>query len=279
VSFASPVLDSLSTSVQSVHDVPTVKKLSDCHKRSRCQLPFCVWCISWKAWRERDRLRALIPRILAAGAPLQVWFLSAATSNSPAIKTHAIAAVDGINRLLLHSRLVNRVVASFSAVEIGLHLEGNVEIDDPFVHIHMIIVTRPIRISQPEWNLLWAASCPLARKMPPGVEIRRRRASTKYRHQAGLPMVVEPIWNADMVYAGELQTFEQHLERRISYATGWANPQLLKTELAFYTANPTIFIQHRLALKGTKHFAGNMCRNQKKKIEMEAADNLLVAQL
>lgn len=138
--------------------------------RGYCGSRFCLRCEHYKAFRQRKHLLKQLPAILKHNPTAQIWHVTACAQDchSEQLNEYARAVVTGTRRLLKHDDLKNRVIASFSALEVGF--DPNRE--HPLrAHTHTLLVTKQItsgryHMAASRWLTLWEQSCSLHRVRP-----------------------------------------------------------------------------------------------------------------
>jgi Replication protein len=223
--------------------------IDGCYGWKHCHSPYCLKCMSRRVMNERNNLKQLLPPLLHADLTLQCWFITAAAADNRDIRTHSLAAVTGMRRLLKHRRLKGRIVASFSVLEVA-HKTSRT---DPCAHIHTLIVTKPMdkgrhRISEAEWIRLWESVCPLARARDP---TRRLLRANRMRPKANLSIVVQRVPRA----TGDI-------DRVVNYCTKWATPLRAAGNYRDMLQDPDGFIQRIESLRGVTRFFGSLHRQR-----------------
>jgi hypothetical protein len=166
------------------------------------------------------------------------------------INRSAMVAVTGMKRLLKHPRLIRRVVASFSALEVSLKNSRT----EPCAHIHTLIVTRSIdkgrhRISEADWVTMWEESCSLARTRDPGKMMRKTS-----QPKPNLSLVAKFVPHGESV----------QLSKVISYVTKLATPANLADYFRPLIATPDEYIARMDALVGVTRYFGPLHRRRSK---------------
>lgn len=222
-------------------------KLSHCKPGAHCQSVFCLYCISYRASRNRSYLLETIPKLLDDDLDLELWFLTGMCADSADINTHARAAVRGMRKLLKHPHLVTRVQASFNALEV-IPKTGQL----PSAHVHTLIVTKQIsrgryRLSEATWIQMWERACdlPRLREDPQARMIRRNRN----REKPNLSLVA-------------VQVFRNHDDIRdsIGYVTKETHAHIVLDKYAHVLDHPDKFIERMTQLKGVTRFFGSLSK-------------------
>jgi hypothetical protein len=200
---------------------------------------------------KRKHLKTTLTALLSEHPTAELWHINGVTEDSPDVRTSAQVAVRGMKKVLKNPRLVKRVIASFSSLEI---ITGRGR-KDPSVHVHTLIVTRQIskgkyRIPRKEWIAIWENACPLARKPLPKPK-RTRKGPKKKPHdsfkavQHKLPMTTD---------------------KAIHYVTYYATLRHATEDYrALLNAPDDAFMKRQSALKGVTRFFGAMHRRPKRK--------------
>jgi len=124
-------------------------RVTSCYGYRQCNSTFCPRCLSRFAYRERQHLELALPQLLRADPDCEFWMLTGATKDSPDIRAHAQAAVNGMRTLLKHECLKNRVLAIFGSLEIAY--KGK----DPCSHVHALICVWQLNLGH-LWQLTLA---------------------------------------------------------------------------------------------------------------------------
>lgn len=135
--------------------------------RGYCGSRFCLSCEHYKALRQRKHLLRQLPAVLKENPAAQVWHVTACAQDchSEQLREYARAVITGTRRLLKHDDLKNRVIASFSTLEVGF--DPNRE-HPSRAHTHTLLVTKQItsgryHMAASRWLTLWEQSCTLHR--------------------------------------------------------------------------------------------------------------------
>jgi len=231
--------------------------IDGCYGWKNCKSAFCIKCMSRRTLKERRHLETILPDLLATDPTLQLWFVTAAAEDSPDIRTTAEAAVLGVRRLLRHPRLSNRVVGSFSVLEVAHKTSREYACS----HIHSLVVTRPMdrgrhRISEAGWIDLWEHCCPLARKRDPTVPLLRQNSK---RPKPNLSVVVEPVPRDG-----------PDITKVIRYCTKWSYADNITRNYRELLSKPGEFISRIQSLQGVTRFFGDLHLQRPKPIPHES---------
>jgi plasmid rolling circle replication initiator protein Rep len=219
--------------------------IDGCYGWKNCKSAYCVKCMSRRTLNERRHLEQTLPALLATDPTLQLWFVTSAAEDSADIRTTAKAAVQGVRQLLRHPRLKNRVVGSFSVLEIA-HKTSRV---DPCSHVHSLIVTKPMdkgrnRISEAEWVRLWEQCCPRARARDPTVRLLRQNSK---RPKSNLSIVVKHVPRDG-----------PDITKVIRYCSKWSYVANIVRNYRTLLIHPNNFIHRIQALTGVTRFFGSL---------------------
>ncbi|WP_263374007.1 protein rep [Granulicella aggregans] len=220
-------------------------RVRDCYGWTHCKSAFCIKCASRRVWKQRSHLKRELPALLEVAPSRQLWFLTGAAEDGSDVRELSQAAMLGMNRIVRHPRLKNRVISSFSVLEIA-HKTNRV---DPCCHVHTLVVTEPMhqgrhRISEREWIELWEECCPRPRKRDPTVPLVRSNAR---KPKPNLSFVAERVPRT-----------AQDIAKVIHYCTKWATPWRIIDSYRTLLANPHLFIERINALVGVTRFSGEL---------------------
>jgi hypothetical protein len=223
-------------------------KLDGCKPTRHCQSTFCLNCIRYRAIRNRTHLQLQIPKLLDEDINLELWFLTGAAADSPDVHKHATAAVTGMRRLLRHKRLANRVVASFSALEIASKTSPTL----PCCHVHSLVVCKQIshgryRISEADFVHLWERACDLPRLRADPMARMLRRNQNRKKENLSLVAVQIPRIPTD-------------ISSTISYVTKQAQPKRLLDDYEKLLGDPDAFINRIQQLHRVPRFFGDQAK-------------------
>lgn len=126
---------------------------------------------------------------------------------------------------------------------------------------------------------MWQEACPLARRLAPGEKIFRRQHNPNLKRKIQLPMDVVAVPREDRIFDGEMQTFDQHVTRKILYVTKWASALQIGIDFKAGLKNPAQFFKERKALVGVYRFFGNLSRGRMAKGEAAATRQEIIASL
>lgn len=223
-------------------------RMDSCRPGTRCNSAYCLRCIRARAISTRLRVHKSLAESLASDINLEVWFLTGCAADSEDVTTHARSAVRGMNRLFKHKRLRNRIVGTFSALEVAPKTSLL-----PCAHVHSLMVTRPItvgkyRISEAQFLEMWEESCEHHRpRLNPHEKMLRRNAARKKPHLSFVALQV--LKNAlDITRTADYLTKEANAERVI-----YNHEDLL--------LNPDNYIDRIQQLRHTTRFSGSLLTN------------------
>lgn len=225
-------------------------KVRHCYGFKQCHSPYCIKCASRRAFAQRKHLLTVVPKLLEQDDSCQVWLITGAAADNPDVKTTARACVSGMQRLLKHPRLRNRVIAYFSVLEVA-HKHGR---QHPCAHVHTLVVTKPInkgkyRISRRDWVRIWEGVCPQHRK-PLSIPRRRRKGTSAMIH-ASLDVRMIPRTADD-------------LNRVLRYCTKAARWRRVAQDYnQLLVPDPRVFLGRIAALKGIPRFFGPLHKGKR----------------
>lgn len=225
-------------------------KVRHCYGFKQCHSPYCIKCVSRRAFAQRKHLLAVLPKLLELDHSHQVWLITGAAADNPDVKTAARACVSGMRRLFKHPRLRNRVIAYFSVLEVA-HKHGR---QHPCAHVHALTVTKPIdngkyRISRRDWVHIWEDVCPQHRK--PLSLPRRRRKEASAKIHASLDIRRVPRTADDL----------NRVLRYCTKAARWS--RVAQDYHQLLVPDPRVFLGRIAALKGIPRFFGPLHKGKR----------------
>jgi hypothetical protein len=220
-------------------------RLRDCFGHHQCNTAWCLLCASRRARKQREHLMTALPEILR-DRRLQVWHVTGCSADSDDIRVHALAAMNGMRRLLKQPRLIGRVVTFFACLEV----EYKAYRSTPCAHCHALVVTRDITkgrnyISEPDWIAMWEEVNPLHRLRPADDDLTRRYTPKNPRKDTSIKAVLVKKPND----VNELD----HLARYVTY---WGTPNNAARYYRQLLKDPDLFIRHTKALFRVPRFIG-----------------------
>lgn len=275
VSIAQPPIKKQRTQIITVTDFPATQtliidclaqqdrldetvKLNSCERgkldsKGYCRSHFCLRCWHYKVGKQRKHLKRVLLAILKEHPRAELWHITACTADCHVeeIREHAKAAVDGTKRLLKCPELKNRVIASFSVLEVG---QSHTRIHPFRCHTHTVLLCKQIsnsrhRISQTKWLELWESCCSLHRvRVVPATPDKQRLSKAQQNNVSILAMRIPDLKRSE--------TPEVQVRMVAQYVTKWGKASTIIRNFRKQLEYPLTFIQRTDQLRGVYRFWG-----------------------